>query len=106
MTNPSDLLAGLPGEALVRQGLVDFESGQDTIPAFLVGMARTRLRRAGVLAVSVDRNMPEAELGLYRLLRRQGGDAYSRFNALVRELVSFERALDSRLIRRAQAIAQ
>jgi len=35
-------------------------------------------------------------LQLYRLLRQQGGDAYSRYNALLRELVSFESALDHR----------
>ena len=38
----------------------------------------------------------EPELQLYDLLKREGGDAYSRYNALVRELVSFENALDRR----------
>jgi hypothetical protein len=33
---------------------------------------------------------------LYRLLHQQGGDAYSRYNALLRELISFEHALDCR----------
>jgi hypothetical protein len=41
----------------------------------------------------------EVELQLYRLLRREGGDAYSRYNALIRELVSFESALDQRIQR-------
>ena len=45
----SDLLQGLPGEALVREGLADFQSGRCTIPACLVGMARPRLRRAGLI---------------------------------------------------------
>ena len=43
--------------------------------------------------------MPElvdAELQLYRLLREEDGDAYSRYNALVRELVSFCQALEQR----------
>ena len=31
----------------------------------------------------------EAELTLYRLLRKQPGDAYFRYNALLRELGSF-----------------
>jgi len=39
---------------------------------------------------------PEPERQLYRLLRQEGGDAYSRYNALIRELVSFEQALDRR----------
>jgi hypothetical protein len=30
------------------------------------------------------------------LLRQAGGDAYSRYNALLRELISFENALDRR----------
>jgi hypothetical protein len=38
----------------------------------------------------------DAELELYRMLRQTGGDAYSRYNALLRQLVSFERALDRR----------
>jgi len=38
----------------------------------------------------------EAELVLYRLLRAEGGDSYSRYNSLLRELVSFEQALDRR----------
>lgn len=38
----------------------------------------------------------EHELQLYRLLKLEGGDAYSRYNALVRELVSFENALERR----------
>ena len=45
--------------------------------------------------------MPEladAELQLYRLLREEDGDAYSRYNALVRELVSFRQALEQRLM--------
>lgn len=35
-----------------------------------------------------------AELDLYELLGQEEGDPYSRYNALLRELVSFERALD------------
>jgi hypothetical protein len=35
-----------------------------------------------------------AEHDLYALLGQEEGDPYSRYNALLRELVSFERALD------------
>jgi hypothetical protein len=38
----------------------------------------------------------DAELELYRMLCQAGGDAYSRYNALLRRLVSFEQALDRR----------
>ena len=95
--NHDDLIRGLPGEALVRQGLADFASGRCTVPACLVGMAQTRLRRSGLLPAAATRSFPDAELRLYRLLREAKGDAYARYNALVRELVSFEQALDHRL---------
>ena len=93
---PSDLLAGLPGEALLREGLADFQSGRRSIPACLAAIAGPRLRRLGLLPPARSQSLPEPELQLYRLLRQQGGDAYSRYNALVRELVSFEQALDHR----------
>jgi hypothetical protein len=91
-----DLMLGLSGEALLREGLADFQSGRCTIPACLVGIARSRLRRAGLITGAVGSSCPEPERQLYRLLRQEGGDAYSRYNALIRELVSFEQALDRR----------
>jgi hypothetical protein len=92
----NDVIAGLPGETLVRQGLADLQSGDHTVPACLVGIARSRLAGAGLLDNSIVTS-PEPELQLYRLLRREGGDAYSRYNSLLRELISFEQALDRRL---------
>src|ERR1017187_9517930 len=99
----SDLLQGLPGEALLREGLADYRSGRCTIPACLVGMARPRLRRAGLITGVVASSFPEPERQLYRLLRQEGGDAYSCYNSLVRELVSFEQALDRRTIQTLKA---
>lgn len=92
-----DLIAGLPGESLVRQGLADLQSGRRTAPAYLVSIARTRFCGAGLLRDTDDFPQQESELQLYRLLLREGGDAYSRYNALLRELISFEQALDHRL---------
>ena len=69
----------LPGGALVREGLTDFHAGRVS-PA--------------LMARAADPEAAEHELQLYRLLRAQGGDAYSRYNSLLRELVSFEQALD------------
>lgn len=91
-----DLMRGLPGEKLVRQGLADFQAGRSTIPACLVRIARPRLSRAGLMPETAPGQFSEAELQLYELLKLEGGDAYSRYNALVRELVSFENALDRR----------
>jgi len=90
------LLSGLPGEALVRQGLADRRADRVSIESCLVEIAGPRLERAGLL----DGNFAaEPERALYRLLRQSGGDAYTRYNSLLRELVSFEHALDHRLRR-------
>ena len=98
-----DLMLGLPGEELLREGLADFQSGRCTIPACLVSMARPRLRRAGLITEGGAGSFPEPERQLYHLLGQEGGDAYSRYNALVRELVSFEQALDRRQSRKLEA---
>lgn len=89
------LISGLPGESLVRKGLEDLSSGRQTVPAYLVSIGRRRLEMAGLLSAA-DRPLSQ-EPELYRLLRSEGGDAYSRYNALLRELISFEQALDRRI---------
>ncbi len=91
----ADEVSNLPGEALVRDGLSDLAAGRRTAAACLVEIGRTRLTRAGI-AVPDSPGGGEFELQLYALLRREGGDAYSRYNALLRELVSFENATDAR----------
>jgi hypothetical protein len=93
MTISVDQLAGLPGEELVRTGLEDIDSGQVTVEACLVSIASPRLRQRGLLSVGAAL-VPDAELVLYQLLGKAEGDAYSRYNSLLRRLVSFERALD------------
>jgi hypothetical protein len=95
-TKHFELIAGLPGAALVQEGLADCEAGRCTVAACLVRIARPRLTFAGLIPVSLTPWPLEAESQLYRLLQQQGGDAYSRYNALLRELVSFESALDHR----------
>ncbi len=84
----------LPGEELIQRGLADIEEGKDTIASCLVRIASTRLSRAG-LKIASEPDLPvDSELKLYRLLCQEGGDAYSRYNSMLRELVSFENALD------------
>ena len=92
----TDLLEGLPGSALIREGLEDHRAGRQTIAACLVRIASPRLSRAGLIDAQVihDQGM---ELELYQLLSGEGARAYSRYNSLLRELVSFEHALDHRL---------
>lgn len=99
-----DLIAGLPGEDLIRKGLADLQAGRWTVPACLVAVARIRLTRAGLLSQTVAVLPIEAELELYRLLRMEKGDAFSRYNALLRELTSFAAALDRRVSGRRKSI--
>jgi len=92
-------LGSLPGGALVRAGLADLGAGRRTVPAYVVQIAKRRLVNAGLMPEGDGRPVPDAELQLYRLLREEGGDAYSRYNSLLRELVSFENALNQRSTR-------
>ena len=100
-TSDPDFISGLPGEHLIRQGLSDLQSGSPTVPAYLVSIARTRFRNAGLLEPSAP-SLPDPELHLYRLMRSEGGDAYSRYNSSLRELTSFEQALDRRVRMKSQ----
>ena len=94
-----DLLDGLPGADRVRQGLIDHRNGRISISACLVRMASPRLIRAGLMEPSAQRDVT-AELELYRLVSEsEARRAFSSYNALVRELISFQHALDHRLSR-------
>lgn len=85
--------AGLPGEDLVRGGLADLADGKETVEALLVSVGAPRLRQLGV---RIDAALPDPEDRLFDLLEQQHGDeAHSRYNALIRRLVSFERAAES-----------
>jgi hypothetical protein len=97
-TNTADLLDGLPGCDLIHEGLTDLRAGRHTIAACMVRIASPRLTRAGLInpeAIATE----GVELELYQLLSGEGDRAYSRYNSLLRELVSFEHALDHRISR-------
>ena len=82
-----------PGADLVRVGIEDLSQGRDSIPALLVSIGAPRLRALGVPVP--DPVIESPEHGLYRKLCQQDPDsAHSRYNALVRRLVSFERAME------------
>lgn len=93
------LLQGLPAAGLLVEGLRDVALGRLSIPACLVAIAAPRLRRSGLLDRAASELPADPELQLYELLRQAGGDAYSRYNSLLRELIRFEQALDHRLRR-------
>ena len=91
----TDWTERLPGGTLIEKGNRRFSIRVDEpSEGYLVHIARSRLTRAGLIGKSDVATLPNAELELYRLLRSEGGDAYSRYNSLLRELVSFENALD------------
>jgi len=80
----------LPGAELVSRGIRDLEGGAETPESLLVSIGAPRLRRLGF---SLPEPLESPEHRLYQLLRSKHGDAaHSRYNALVRRLVSFERA--------------
>lgn len=80
-----------PGEELIEQGMLDLAQGRETIPAFLVSIGAPRLRRLGIPVPSPAFSMPERRL--YDMLRTANPDgSHSQYNALIRRLVSFERA--------------
>jgi hypothetical protein len=80
----------LPGAKLVQQGLEDLSAGHESAEALLVSIGAPRLRAIG-LKVSAPIASPEHKL--YELLAQDKGNAaHSAYNALIRRLVSFERA--------------
>lgn len=91
------ILDGLPAHDLIRQGLDDLAHRRESVASCLVKIASQRMRRCG-MAVSVsDDDALNADHQLYAMLGREHGDeAHRRYNALLRELVSFEQALEAR----------
>lgn len=79
-----------PGGDLVLRGIRDLRRGTESVESLLVSVGAPRLRRLGM---DVPAAFSSPEHRLYRLLGEQHGDAaHARYNALVRRLVSFERA--------------
>jgi hypothetical protein len=80
----------LPGAELVDQGIRDLDRGVESPEALLVSIGAPRLRQLGI---DLPRVLPSPEHRLYELLSAEHGNAaHSRYNALVRRLVSYERA--------------
>src|SRR4051794_12267383 len=81
----------LPGAEIVERGVKDLAGGRESREALLVSVGAPRLRSVGIeLATPIA--SPEHKL--YALLAKEKGDdaAHSAYNALIRRLVSFERA--------------
>jgi hypothetical protein len=82
-----------PGADLVAEGLDDLSRGVESVPALIVSIGAPRLRKIGMPVPETV--FAEPEHRLYDLLSRTDPDsAHSRYNALLRRLVSFERAAE------------
>jgi hypothetical protein len=91
--SPHPSLTHFPCGERIERGLADHAAGRKSIDACLVRIARPRLVEAGWMPAREGFDLT-AEHDLYTLLGQEEGDPYSRYNAPLRELVSFERALD------------
>jgi hypothetical protein len=86
-------MIALPGGDLVVAGLRDLRAGVESIEAALVQIGATNLRAHG-LDVPPGDAPRSPEHRLYSLLALKFDNAaHSQYNALLRRLVSFERAL-------------
>ena len=85
-----DYSVALPGGDLIEKGLADRRRGIASLEGLLVSIGAPRLARLGV---DVPHPIPDAERRLYERLHAEDPDsAHGRYNALIRRLVSFERA--------------
>ena len=82
----------LPGVELVERGTADLAAGRETVESLLVAIAASRLEALGH---SLGAVVSSPEHRLYSLLAaEEPDDAHSRYNALIRRLVSYERAAE------------
>lgn len=87
-----DISDALPGAELIRAGFDDLANGVESTESLLVLIGAPRLRRLGYDVPDTD-DFPEDRL-YARLAAEDGDSAHSRYNALIRLLVSFERAAE------------
>jgi hypothetical protein len=88
--NRSVIPGSLPAADWVREGLHDLSRGVESVHALLVSVGAPRLQRLGI---RVPNAFDTPEHRLYQRLAAENPDAaHSRYNALIRRLVSFEHA--------------
>jgi len=83
--------AALPGADLVRKGLHDLVLGEESNESLLVEIGASRLGQLGFEIERSPRESPAHQLFL-RLAEEDPRRAHSRYNALLRRLVSFHHA--------------
>ena len=82
----------LPGEEMIVRGIAALERGERTVEALLVSIGAPRLRLIGF---ALPPTISEPEDALWDLLAAgDPANVHSTYNALIRRLVSFERAAE------------
>jgi hypothetical protein len=82
----------VPGSELVEQGLDDLRQGRETDASLVVSIGASRLRAAGC---DVAEPLADPEHRLFARLAGEDADsAHGRYNAMIRRLVSYERAAE------------
>jgi hypothetical protein len=93
MSTDSADLKTLPGAEIVLKGLDDLDAGREPVEGAAVRVAATRLRAGGLSVPDCEPGVGEPGHDLYRLLA-DDLDPYSRYNAILRRVDSFARALE------------
>lgn len=88
---PKQDLDSLPGAEIVHPGIADLEAGRETVNAFAVRAAASKL---GVqdLVGDDDAEEPAAHRLYMRLSDELGDGAHSRYNAILARVASYARA--------------
>ena len=84
-------MKNIPGQELIDQGIEDLKKGMLTIESLLVLIGSPKLKSLGMSIPDYIVDQPEHKL--YDLLSKEGNGAHSKYNSLIRRLVSFERSL-------------
>jgi len=81
----------LPGYEIIAPGYEDLKQNRETVGALLLSMSRPNLERMGIFLPAV---IQEPDVKLYRFLQKEHDDnAHSRYNSLIRLLISFEKTI-------------
>ena len=97
-------LQHLPGAEFILEGIEDLKRNEETENSLLVAIGSTRLRAAGLeFPLQLTLNALPEHLLYRRLAQKYQNEAHSRYNSMIRRLVSFERALE---LLKLQAIPQ
>ena len=87
-------MVSLPGNDLIASGIRDLRDRRETLASLLVCIGAPKLRSLGIEIPDIPatlRSSPEHRL--YDLLASENPNAaHSKYNSLIRKLVSFERA--------------